>query len=342
MKNRITKSVPFLVTSTGKAIGGLTLYAAEVQPKYIDAQGLELKLESLIASDSSYQQGKIELKGVRATLYALTASVRQFVYVARDVVKPHLGNTYSQDWEAFGLMGSMEVPRSVDDLLPLLHSIDGYYTAHPEHQNPLLQATAARADELQTALSAASNAVNHQLDVLSRLYRERDTAAIALQAALRLLLKELSIVFHPLDPRWISFGFKKPGAKQPPEAPEAVSITMIDTETAALKWEPTPRADSYRVRARALGADTEPVLIGSPRDPNFTMESLRMGSDIEVLISAANSGGESRMTRVLIKIEEEAVKAAVIDHPLPLQKEKGETILGDDKRGLSVGTRLHG
>ncbi|MBA4150365.1 MAG: fibronectin type III domain-containing protein, partial [Verrucomicrobia bacterium] len=135
---------------------------------------------------------------------------------------------------------------------------------------------------------------------VSGLYTNRDAAAVALQAALRLLLKELGIVFDPLDPRWLSFGFKKPGAKQTPDAPENVSVVSIDEETAAIKWDPTPRAASYRVRAKVVGVDAEPVLVGSPKDPDFTMEALATDAEVEVTISAINSGGESRGTTVII------------------------------------------
>ena len=170
MKNRITKSVPFLVSTAGKAIGGLALYAAEVQPKYVTASGINTQLTTLLDADTQYQEAKVRLKEVRATLYALTATVRQFVYVARDAVKPFLGNRYSTKWQAFGLDGSIEVPRAVDELLPLLCSIDAYFIANPGQQNSLLQATAQRAAEFYSGLRDAVNAVNHQLDVLSQLY----------------------------------------------------------------------------------------------------------------------------------------------------------------------------
>lgn len=328
MKNRITKSVPFLVASTGKAIGGLTLYATELETKYINAALLSAKLEALFATDQVYQQARIELKRVRAELYALTATARKFVYVTRDVSKPFLGNTYSSEWEAFGLKGSMEVPRPVDVLVPLLGTIDGYLVANPGRENAVLGATAARAEELRTGLSAAVNAVNHQLDVVSRLYSERDAAASDLQAALRLLLKELGILFDPLDSRWISFGFNKPGAQQTPDQPENVSVTMVDEETAAIKWDRSPRAKSYRVRAKVVGTDAEAVLVGSPKDPDFTLETLPRNGELEVTIAPVNRGGEGVMTSVIIRMagleEKGDDRATIVDSQFGICEMKRE------------------
>ena len=78
-----------------------------MQPKYVTADALNAQLAVLLAADTQYQEAKIELKEVRATLYSLTATVRQFVYVARDAVKPFLGNRYSTKWQALWQDGAV-------------------------------------------------------------------------------------------------------------------------------------------------------------------------------------------------------------------------------------------
>jgi len=49
------------------------------------------------------------------------------------------------------------------------------------------------------------------------------------------------------------------------------------------------RAEYYRVYKRIRGVDAEPVAVGSPTDPDFTLERLPRNAEIELSVSAVNS-----------------------------------------------------
>ena len=131
----------------------------------------------------------------------------------------------------------------------------------------------------------------------------RNEKAQQLRKRLRDLKAELKMLIDPLDVRWKTFGFNPPGAEATPDAPEAIEVVIVNETTAMIAIPPTPRADYYRVYQRIIGVDEEPVPIGSPMDPNFTVEELPRNAGVEFSVSAVNNGGESaRSASVVVKI----------------------------------------
>ena len=123
---------------------------------------------------------------------------------------------------------------------------------------------------------------------------------IALEQALRTLLSELHQVLDPMDSKWLAFGFNKPGAKAIPAIPENVFATLIGATSVSLKWDSSARASYYRVWKKVVGVDEDYIPVGSPADVDFTLEGLPSNSQVEILVSAVNIGGESQKTTVLL------------------------------------------
>jgi len=299
MKNKIQRRVPFLVTQGGKAIAGMALYVLELGLPHAVAQGLVLKLADLIAADNAHKQAKVLLKTRRIARDEVVTTVRAFMTVARDVVKPTFGNHYSQVWDAMGLVGSLEIPRTADPLLPVLQSAKGNFTAIPALENAALGVTAALVGTHYDALLAANNGYIQQKDAVNQALVLRNEHAKALERGLRVLLSELHLTLDPLDSRWVSFGFNKPGAKSTPAVPTNVSTVAVGPNGIGVKWEASPRAEYYRVWMKVDGVDQEPKPVGSPADLDFTIENPPVGSVIEISISAVNSGGESARSEVV-------------------------------------------
>ena len=114
------------------------------------------------------------------------------------------------------------------------------------------------------------------------------------------LFKELAQVMPPTDNRWLAFGFNLPGAEATPDQPENVVVTLIGPNALSVKWKAAARAKYYRVWKKVIGVDTEYMQVGSPADLDFTIEGLPGNSQVEIVVSASNSGGESAFSTVVV------------------------------------------
>ncbi|MBA4148283.1 MAG: fibronectin type III domain-containing protein [Verrucomicrobia bacterium] len=300
MLNIIKNTVPFLVTQAGKAIGGMVLYVAQLSLPYAVAEDLDAKLADLLAADNAHKQSKVLLKARKTAVDTVVVSGRSFMTVARDVVKPTFGSKYNQLWDAMGLVGSISIPLTAGRLLPALQSAKGNFLAAPALENAPLGVTAVIAGTHYDALLAANNAHIQQKDAVNQALMVRLEKAKAMERALRVLLSELHMTLDPLDPRWLSFGFKKPGALATPDVPQNLTAVLIGTNAIAMKWDSAPRASHYRVWKKVIGVDADFVFVGNPADLDFTIEGLPGNSQVEVLVSAVNNGGESQKSTLVL------------------------------------------
>ncbi|MBA4149692.1 MAG: fibronectin type III domain-containing protein [Verrucomicrobia bacterium] len=278
----------------------------------VDKLGAALDLDpntanAIRTAGAEFSDARMALQHSRAAVRARKRAVRssvttgkQLATLAREILKPHLGSRYSQWWDIAGFVGALAIPRKMSNLSLLLKSLATYLTDHPEREVAALNVTAAQAELVAGELQAAIGALNLAKTELETRRKARKTSRKKLRLRLRLFIADLNTRIDPLDNRWLSFGLNRPGAKDKPEAPEKVEVVMIAENTLAVKWEDAPRAESYRVRQRIVGVDEEFVLIGSPVDPNFTIEQAPRNATLELAISAVNSGGESAWSEVVM------------------------------------------
>ena len=72
---------------------------------------------------------------------------------------------------------------------------------------------------------------------------------------------------------------------------------------------PSPHATHYRFFTQRPGLDAEPIHVGNADEPMFHLTALATGATYDVYVSAANSGAESRLSKVVQTVvagEEEA------------------------------------
>jgi len=300
MRNDIQKSYPTLLGQMTEAIAGVEQYAVPLTLSLVTAEAMKASLDGLIAAETVTRQAKAEFLLRLKALRAAHAKARDGMFVARDVLKPHLGKQYSSAWDETGFLYSLSVPRNEAKLAAGLQSLSAYLAAHPGYEVAALNVTAASIAGVREELMSARHAVNREKTAWQLAMTARDGMFAEVRKQLRALKAELSVRLSPLDERWAAFGFNKPGAKDRPKAPENVTVVAMAENKLAVQWDKTPGAEYYRVSIQVMGVDEEPRVVGTPSDPDFVLEEpLPVGAEVRLAIAAVNRGGESRWSEVV-------------------------------------------
>lgn len=255
--------------------------------------------DGLTTTRNNHEQSKVVLAQKRAVLATSVGNTRAFLTLGRDILKPIFGNEYSQAYDVLGLVGSIAIPRTSQELLPVLQAFKAYFVANPASEDDSRDITALQAQALYDQLLAAQVDVNDETMNVESTKTLRDAAADQMRKRIRMVIDEMTLCLSPLDPRWLAFGFKMPGAQERPEAVEGFFATLVGPTTAALKWSAAPRAEYYRVWMKVHGSEAEYVAMGSPADLDFNLENLPANSQIDVVVTAVNNGGESQKSDVI-------------------------------------------
>ena len=299
MKNTIPKGIADLMGAAQIARAAAEEHAAAIPLAPTTVENLGIDADALTTARNSHEAGKVVLAGAFGSLASVTQTARAFLTLGRDTLKVHYGMRYSTAWNILGFTKTLEIPTSTPPFLVLLQAYETFYTANPGKEIVALNLTAARAQALYDQLSEARLNADTAAGQAQTLRIARDAAAVNLRKQLRLLITELNRKIGSLDPRWVAFGFNKPGASETPEVPENVTATLIDNNTAAIRWPRAPRAEHYRVWKKVKGVDQELIAVGSPTDLDFMLEGLPPNSTIEIGLSAVNSGGECRVSELI-------------------------------------------
>ncbi len=248
---------------------------------------------------TNYGTAADELATRVGIVQGLKVESRTYLMGARDSFKPLLGFKYNQSWDSTGLLGSLKVPYSELELLPLLGSFKSYLTGRPALEVPSKNITILRTGELYTSLEDAIAAVNSQETVVDNMLRARDAKAKKLHLRIRGTISTLAQELDPLDARWTAFGLNQPGRKARPDRPEKISVTIMGPNAISVKWRRSARAEYYRVWAKINGVNQDMIVVGSPADLDFTLENVPANAVVEIAITAVNNGGESVLSEVV-------------------------------------------
>ncbi|MDB6029287.1 MAG: hypothetical protein JWM68_5510, partial [Verrucomicrobiales bacterium] len=245
MKNPITQNTDGALGLCLSAINGANALGSAL--KHMTASVLMALRLGLLVASNSLETGRQLLRDRRATLSSAVETARIFATLTRDILKPFLGSQYSLAWEALGFRGSLAMPETREEMIRVLECIIAFFTANPTMEWTDRDVTAAQAQVLLTALNAANDAVLNQRTAVDDLMTERDEKLEAMRKGLRDLINELDHLLDPMDARWLSFGFNKPGADETPDVPENITAILIGPNAAAMKWGASARAGYYRV-----------------------------------------------------------------------------------------------
>ncbi|MDB6027479.1 MAG: hypothetical protein JWM68_3702, partial [Verrucomicrobiales bacterium] len=296
MPNEIVRSIPEMLTFSGVAAMAALKHGPAHEIDQNTGARINADRTALLESRDAYEHSRTVLAQRRALLIALVQTVREFLTLSRDNLKPYFGGDYSKAWDILGLIRSLMIPRQADLLHPILDCFAAYFAAHPEREIVVLNITAARAEELSIALMEAIAAVTQQEVTVDRLLALRDEKARKLRKRLAGLRDELKQLLEPTDTLWMAFGFNMPGVDKTPAAPENIAAVVVNETTAMLSFPPSSGAKYYRIYQRVLGVDPEPVAVGSCVDPDFTFEDLPRHASIKFSVSAVNNAGESALS----------------------------------------------
>lgn len=299
MQQKQIRTLTELLGSAGTIKAAALAKGAGIPLLHNTAGNIGTDADALTTACTNHDAGKVVLANTRSTRNAVISTVRAFLMLGRDILKPVLGNEYSQAYDVLGLVNSIAIPRTVEELLVVLVKFKAFFTTHPELEDDSRNITATQCQALYDQLVAAETALNLQEDAVDALVNTRDEAAEAMRTRIRSLMGELSNTLDPLDPRWLAFGFYKPGATETPDVVTGVLAALIGPGSAAVKWNASARAEYYRVWKRVNGTDTELIAVGSPADLDFTLEGLPPASTIEIAVSAVNNGGESALSAII-------------------------------------------
>lgn len=298
MQNPITNLPGRLIPHLGSALAGINKYGVALGlPAGLGAI-LSAHETELTALHNTYQTAKTAAKNATAAKSAALKAARIFVAKVRELNKPTVGYKYSQFWDAFGLTGNLRIPGKVEPMLVTLPTMGGHLTDNPQFGSEDAGLTGAQAGVLETNLTNTRTATAETKSALQQANNARRAKAKLVQLALRELFSILLFKLDPLDPRWLEFGFKKPGASPVPEAPEGVMALVLGGNNISVKWSAAARAEHYRIWMRVSGA-TEWTSLGSSVDLAFLIENAPSNAQVEVAVSAVNNGGQSEKSTIV-------------------------------------------
>lgn len=297
MKQDIPFIVPILIERSQTAYRAALESGEALDLRQNSAPRIQRDLSALIASADGYVRAREDLRQSREDQRALLEQCRAFLTLARDLSKAKLGSTYSQAWDPTGLVGSLVIPQAIAEVQAVLRSFASFLELMPDLENVQLKITAQHAREWYAKLLAMRGAVNDRDAIATDLLRQRNEHVLAMRRRLRGLVAELAQLIEPMDPHWIVFGFNRPGADETPEVPEQLEAVRSTDDTVHLQWEPAARAEYYRVWQRTE-TESEFTHLATVYDPDFLLVTSPV--DLEVAVSAVNSGGESALSSPLL------------------------------------------
>lgn len=220
------------------------------------------------------------------------SNARAGLTAARDRLKQIFGNEPGEAWQAAGWPdNSTAVPATSEKLLPLLNSVKIYLTNNAGQEIPALGVTAANMNTLHTALSNAVSARNLHADTRGTAKDARDASANKMRLRLRGLIGELEQLIDPLSPHWLTFGLKRPGAPDSPDAVTGTQAIPLGGAKLRVKCNAAPRAEYYQIWIQIVGADPELHLVESPTEPDKILENLPVGATVKAQMRAVNETG---------------------------------------------------
>lgn len=294
--NRLPDAYPSLIVLLTTAHNGAEELGEELPLLVNTAPLIAEDRLALITAQAEHRAARRALVPLREARRLAVKAAYDFALTARDVIQFYLGREWSGNWEGTGWEYSLSIPQGFADLFALTQALRSYFAAESAQENPLLNVTSAQAQALNEALRLTNEAVNHAEAVVITKRQVRDKKLKAARKRLCGLNKELSMRLEPMDPRWLRFGFNKPGAPATPAVPEDVVVTPLANACLQIECEASPNATGYRFYVQRPEIDPEPVVAGGSAAPLFVTEPLVPGTEYLVYVSAVNEGAESNLS----------------------------------------------
>jgi hypothetical protein len=252
------------------------------------------EFEAARTAENTFQAARTGKLNAFAAQATAEEDALAFLVKARDVLKVHLGNSYSQMWNEAGFKdNSIALPTALPKRIPLLVNLKAYFIAHPPHESPDLGVTAAAAEAAHSALAAARATVNACRTDAGTKKGLRNAAVKTLRKRMRGLITELKQLLPGDDARWTSFGLNRPDAVGLPEVPEGLLVVGGGPGHLLSTWGSSALGDRYRVYKKVVGVDNEFILVATVTDTESNLNTFTSGQVVRVRVTAMNDAGES-------------------------------------------------
>jgi hypothetical protein len=273
---------------------GCTAYEVAIGLMQNNAANITTDLDNARTLENTFQAARTGKLNAFTAQRTADQNARAFIVKARDVLKTHLGTSWSQMWSEAGFVnGSLAVSDTIAERIALLMSLSAYFAAHPGQQANELSVTAAAAASQHTVLSQARATVNACRTDVGTKKAARDAGVKTLRKRMRGLITELTQLLPGDDARWNAFGLNMPNAVGIPEVPEGLLVVGGGTGHLLATWESAALGDRYRVYKKVVGVDNEFVLAATVTDTESNLNTFTPGQVVRVRVTAVNDAGES-------------------------------------------------
>ncbi len=294
-QNRLPDSINDLINQAEDCADGAHQYEAAIPLKANLEADIRADQQALMVAKAAHDvfaQILPDVPSVDAQVQSARSNGRAFLLLVRDTLRPHLGPKGTA-WVPLGWPShSIEVPSTSERILPILLGVKNFLGTNSgfEISTTKTVVTAARADALWAALDAAVSSRNLRDTARTLAYQGQETAEQKLRKRLRGLIGELEQNLDPLDARWLAFGLNRPGADDPPEAPESSRATPLGGGKLRVQCDRVPRADYYQFWIQIVGVDPDFRRAETFEEPDKILEGLSAGT-VKVRIRAVNEAG---------------------------------------------------
>lgn len=199
-----------------KAIEGVKAHGDAIGVKQNSEPVLTKALKDVRHRESAFQASFVKRqRELTPALNKADADAVKFFSDAKKILKMFLGEKWTPQWAEAGFVnGTIQTPGFQAERESLLLSLAAYFTANRHREVPALLVTAARAQEIHTALSAARSARDAHDLAHQKLCDHRKDANATLRKRMNGLLGELNTLLERDDARWAAFGFVPPARRK--------------------------------------------------------------------------------------------------------------------------------
>ncbi|MBI3414566.1 MAG: fibronectin type III domain-containing protein [Verrucomicrobia bacterium] len=280
-------------TLAEKMANGLNKHETSIGMMHHTESLLRGNIATARQADESHKTAKSVKLAATKDVQTADKAGRKFISAAREVLKPKLGDLWSQTWEQAGFVnGSYGVPRKRDARVEVIRRLADYFDANPMHENGPLGITSAAAESLHGGLTAAVATVDGAKASIQTQKQPRADALKALNKRMRGVVGELSDLIDENDGRWLDFGLHLPGTIQAPEVVMGVQVQGAGTGHLLASWQPSTRADRYRVRKQVVGVNADFVDAVTVTELNANLNTFPSGAQVRLKVTALNEAGE--------------------------------------------------
>lgn len=257
-------------------------------------------LSAAQAAESAFQTARSAKTSRSAAQQSADSNAKSFIAATKKILSLTLGNAWSTEWAAAGWNNpTLAIPASVPERLATLPAIGAYLTANPAKENAPAGVTAANAQALQTALSAAISGVNTANVASGQAKATRDAALEKLRQRMIGLVRELNQLLEADDARWYAFGLNRPNDPETPAIATGLVATTGAPGIILLDWADARRAERYKVEIKKP-ADAGFVEAAQVSDSEATLTGLPSGASISLRVLSANEAGYALPSEVLV------------------------------------------